>query len=969
MTALAVHPTNGRLAAAFQSGFIRIYEPRIRTKSSGANKMIETVEEKVEKANVRYEWAEIGKWKCEMVAWLAWDTFQSAAPLVAAACADGSVKVFDQLGGYCTHNFRGHTAPVTLVKFDREKNGRSSSFILFSASTDCTVRVWSLADSKQIALLKNHMSAVTDIDFINHENGERKLVTVGRDQIISVYKMTKGYPLYTTIPVYESLESCIVLTPGMNHPLLASVNETNTALDHSYILVAGEGGILKIWNSKTAKCVFEQSKANAKAGIDYLLHVPSTKNALKLASKKKKKVQKESSDDEAPSTSQMEEDIPLIPNVGEDDQEEAEGANEDVIVAVANDQNLIIHPASTMVAGDTIVGYNDEIIDATYVTSTEVAVATNSTELRVFSLPHFSSRTFGLNDATCAQHKEAILSLDISPCKQYIVTASKDQSLIVWSVPLGRSVAQLTGHTQSISTVQFFNRTSRYIVSGGRDLTWKIWDIQAVIEKGHVQRSGIDKVAGSIMTVKSHNKDVNCVSVSPNDMLLATGSQDKEVKLFSVEKIGSRALKEVATLKGHRRGVWDLAFSPVDQVLASCSADMTIKLWNLRDFSCIKTFEGHTASVLKIRFISNGLQLLSAGADGLVKVWNIHDNECVNTFDKHEDKIWALAVDPASDGSKFVTGGGDSMLCLWRDNTEDEMEAEASQRDEMIQMEQSLSNYVRDKNFRKALKLALKLQKPLQALNIIEAAISNAQGDASKVNDTMRSMLDALDFEMTEQLLTYVRDWNTNAKHSLAAQTTLFQLFNIYRADSMTKFPLMKDLIQALIPYSTRHFQRLDKLIQSSYILDYTLQNMNLLPDIAPPKNEDTEAAQNENEENEEAEGMDVDGEMSKLSSENAKDQDSNDKKVSSKKDSKKKKKEQGEEMLEALVDSEPSTPADSKQKKRKRSHSTSSAGEKDTEASTEAEEKPKVPQSASKAVKPSKSTTTPASTPKSKKK
>lgn len=963
MTAVAVHPTNGRLAAAFQSGFIRIYEPRIRTKASGANRLVETVEEKVEQATVRYEWAEIGKWKCEMVAWLAWDTFQSSSPLVAAACADGSVKVFDQLGGYCTHNFRGHTAPVTMVKFDREKNGRASSYLLFSASSDATVRVWSLTESKQVALLKNHMSAVTDIDFINHEGQNRKLVTVGRDQIISVFHMTKGYPLYTTIPVYESLESCVVLTPDMNHPLAPA-----SGADHSLILVTGESGILKVWNSKTAKCVFEQPKANTKSGIDYLIHVPSIKNAKKY--KSKKSASKDSKDQSGASA--MDEDTPLIPETKDDGKNE-----EDLIVAVTNDQNLILHPTATLEAGDTIVGYNDEIIDAVFVSSTDVAVATNATELRVFSLPHFSSRTFGLNDPTCAQHKESILALAISPCKQYIVTASKDQTLIVWSVPLARSVAQLTGHTQSIATVQFFNRTSRYIVSGGRDLTWKIWDIQAVLDKGHESRSGIDRVAGSILTVKAHKKDVNCAAVSPNDQLLATGSQDKEIKLYSLAKIGSRGLEEVATLRGHRRGVWDLAFSPVDQVLASCSADMTIKLWNLRDFTCIKTFEGHTASVLKMRFISNGLQLLSAGADGLVKVWNIHDNECVNTFDKHEDKIWALAVDPASDGEKFVTGGGDSMICLWRDNTEDEIEAEATQRDEMIQMEQSLSNFVRDKNFRKALKLALKLSKPLQTLNIIEAAIASGDGDAKKVDTILRGMLDSLDFDLTQQLLTYIRDWNTNAKHSLAAQAALFQLFHLYRADSMTKFPLMKQLLEALIPYSTRHFQRLDKLLQASYILDYTLQNMNLLPEIAPVKEEEqnhTQVKMEIAEEGKEAEESTTAMDVAEDGNADQKEEKANEtpkKKKNAKKDgaATDTPNTKSKETVEVDEESEIAENGESKPKKRKRSHSTSSVGEKEDEVVEE--EKPKVPQSASKA-KSSKSAiskSTPKSTPKGKKK
>jgi U3 small nucleolar RNA-associated protein 13 len=38
-------------------------------------------------------------------------------------------------------------------------------------------------------------------------------------------------------------------------------------------------------------------------------------------------------------------------------------------------------------------------------------------------------------------------------------------------------------------------------------------------------------------------------------------------------------------------------------------------------------------------------------------------------------------------------------------------------------------------------------------------------------------------------------------------------------------------LLQASLPYTERHFQRLDRLIQRSFILDYTLQSMQLQAD------------------------------------------------------------------------------------------------------------------------------------------
>lgn len=166
-----------------------------------------------------------------------------------------------------------------------------------------------------------------------------------------------------------------------------------------------------------------------------------------------------------------------------------------------------------------------------------------------------------------------------------------------------------------------------------------------------------------MFTRKAHDKDINAIDVSADDELFASASQDRTVKIWSVEEG-----EVLGVLRGHRRGVWSVKFAPSTitaavvggvegakggRMVVTGSGDKTVKLWSLTDYSCLKTFEGHTNSVLKTVWLSGGLQVGSAGGDGLVKVWDVKSGECNTTLDNHEDKVFIFS--PLSILSRLLT--------------------------------------------------------------------------------------------------------------------------------------------------------------------------------------------------------------------------------------------------------------------------------------------------------------------------
>src|SRR5581483_1571870 len=117
-------------------------------------------------------------------------------------------------------------------------------------------------------------------------------------------------------------------------------------------------------------------------------------------------------------------------------------------------------------------------------------------------------------------------------------------------------------------------------------------------------------------------------SVDRNKQNIISASQN-EILIWNGRRCTDR-------LVNHTDAIKTVSFSHNGKMFVSGSNDKTIKIWSLQNKKVVQTLYGHTAGVNKVEFDTSDTYIISAGYDNRLFIWNWKKDKKIKEFDiKH----------------------------------------------------------------------------------------------------------------------------------------------------------------------------------------------------------------------------------------------------------------------------------------------------------------------------------------------
>ncbi|CAB4028667.1 apoptotic protease-activating factor 1-like, partial [Paramuricea clavata] len=238
-------------------------------------------------------------------------------------------------------------------------------------------------------------------------------------------------------------------------------------------------------------------------------------------------------------------------------------------------------------------------------------------------------------------HGGKVYSINYNSSGSVLLSCSKDGTFMTWDCESGKPLlGKEPRHEEDVTVASFFDNDKR-IVTASKDGTAKVWD----------------SVSGNFLFTCVHERNqwvLTCV-VSSDNKRIVTGSVESVVKTWDAS-----TGQELFNVKPHSDVVRSLSISEDNVIFASGSDDGTVKISSLVDGKVLASCTSHTyAWVTDIVFGKNCKQLVTVGNN---IQWHDTDGKLLQQFFIKGSHLRRIKCSP--DFRLFITVDNEGVLYI-----------------------------------------------------------------------------------------------------------------------------------------------------------------------------------------------------------------------------------------------------------------------------------------------------------------
>ncbi|MCU7940172.1 MAG: protein kinase [gamma proteobacterium symbiont of Bathyaustriella thionipta] len=238
-------------------------------------------------------------------------------------------------------------------------------------------------------------------------------------------------------------------------------------------------------------------------------------------------------------------------------------------------------------------------------------------------------------------HLSQITAFDVTLDETIVVTGSEQGDIRVWDIITGRLLSVWTAHKETINAVQI-SPCGQFLYSASNDNTLCKWDFHKKMQINSFYGEG-------------HSNAINDIQLASSGTQLISASADNSLRLWDTD-----TGRTTHIISGHERAISCVCWLDNKHVV-SAGEDKTIRLWDVSTGECLNIFNGHPGIITALQVDTNSTHVLSGSSDGMVRILNINTGTSY-AVTQFLGTIHSITLDKLNLFALLVTPSGVSMI-------------------------------------------------------------------------------------------------------------------------------------------------------------------------------------------------------------------------------------------------------------------------------------------------------------------